>query len=159
MMLRLLESGVVAARAQLVLVLLIGIVLSLVQTGDGQIGSTARTVGDPAVLKWVFLGLAAIAALGFRRSLSRTARRLAAETQRISRGRAKRVRIDLLLTLRVATAAMVILTITPPPALLVDALGALLDVRLIGWIWSATASIAVAYFGAGAAAARRALRR
>ena len=158
-MLRLLESGVVAARAQIMLVLATGTALSLAQAGGRRVGSLAQTIGDPAVLKWIFLGVAVIAAIGFRRSLSRTARQLSRETQRISHGRAKRVRIDLLLTLRVATAAMVILTITPPPRLLAGALEPLLDGRLTGGIWAGAMSVGVAYFGAGAAAARRALRR
>src|SRR5688572_26398936 len=117
MMLGLLESGVIAARAQIGLVLVIGTALSLAETGRNRVGSLAQTIGDPAVLRWIFLGVAVIAAIGFRRSLSRTAGRLLQETQRISHGSPKRVRIDLLLTLRVATAAMVVLTLTPPPTL------------------------------------------
>jgi hypothetical protein len=158
MMFRLFESGVLAARAQIVLVLAIGTALSLARMGDSRVGSLAQTIGDPAVLKWIFLGVAAIAATGFQPSLSRTARRLSHETQRISAGRARRVRIDLLLTLRLATAAMAILTITPPPKLLVGAFDPLLDARLTCWAWAGTMSVGAAYFGAGAAAARRALR-
>ena len=158
-MLRRLESGVVAARAQFVLVVLIAtIVLALADAGNGRLAALAVSVGDPAALKWILLAASAVSATAFRRSLSRTARRLSQETERAVPGRPKRMRMDLMLTLRVATGAMAILTITPPPEALLRLLGPVLDPDTAALAWAGAMSVGVAYFGSGASAARRALQ-
>jgi len=62
-MLRLLECGVVAARAQIVVVVLIGMMdLSLTGMGENRVGSLGETLGDPAVPKWVIVVVAAVTA-------------------------------------------------------------------------------------------------
>ena len=150
------ENRMIAAGAQFVAVLLVGTVV-LADLGAPQPGSLAQAFGDPRLLKWAFLVLAALAAKGFRHSESRSALRLRQETQVSTRGRGKRLQMDLMLHLRVATAAMAVLTITPPPDLLSRALEALLDPRTTALAWAGIMSVGVAYFGAAASAARRAL--
>lgn len=117
-MLRLFESGPVAARAQALVVLLTGAIL----IASGEIGNDhpaaahrAYALGDPALLKWIFVAAASIAALSFWQSLSRTATRVARETHHMTGGRGKRLRKGLLLNLRLATTARALLTITPVP--------------------------------------------
>ena len=159
-MLRLFDSAVVAARAQAILMLLTGTIL----LASGMIGGSHSAaaprqyaLSDPGLLKWAVLAAAAIAALSFRQSLSRTAARVARETHHMTGGRAKRLRISLLLNLRLAVAALIALTITPPPELLVRVLSPLLGADVTSFAWAGGMSIGVAYFGAAASAARRAL--
>lgn len=64
----------------------------------------------------------------------------------------------MLLQLRVATAAMAVLTITPPPDLLLRLLAPLVDVDITALAWAGGMSVGVAYFGADGSTARRALR-
>lgn len=155
-MLRLFDCAVLAARAQLAIALLIGILLAASSTGWAPAWLASV---DPADLKWIFLATAAVAATGFRQSLSRTAARVAHETDVLARGRAKRLRLRLLLNLRGAVAAMAVLTITPAPDLLLRAVAPLLDRPLVQAIWAGAMSVGVAYFGAAASAARRTIRR
>lgn len=160
-MLRLFDSGVVAARAQAILILLTAtILLASGVIGDGHSAARSReyALADPALLKWIFLAAAGIAALAFKQSLSRTANRVARETHHMTGGRGKRLRMGLMLDLRVATAAMALLTITPAPDLLVRVLASLLDADVTAFAWAGGMSVGVAYFGAAASAARRALR-
>lgn len=160
-MLHLFDCAPVAARAHAILLLLTGTILII----SGMIGSphsaAAAPVGalaDPALFKWVFLATAGIAAVSFRQSLSRTAARIARETHHRTGGRGKRLRMSLMMNLRLATAAMALLTITPAPRLLVRALAPLLEADVTALAWAGLMSIGVAYFGAAASAARRALR-
>lgn len=66
--------------------------------------------------------------------------------------------MGLMLDLRLATAAMALLTITPALDLLVRVLASLLDAKVTAFAWAGGMSVGVAYFGAAASAARRALR-
>jgi hypothetical protein len=66
--------------------------------------------------------------------------------------------MGLLLNLRLATAAMAVLTVTPAPDLLLRALGPLLEPGATAFAWAGAMSIGVAYFGAAASAVRRSLR-
>jgi hypothetical protein len=160
-MLQLFDSAVVAARAQAILILLTtAILLASGVIGDGHAaaGSREYALTDPALLKWIFLAAAGIAAVAFKQSLSRTASRVARETHHMTGGRGKRLRMGLLMNLRLATAAMGLLTITPAPRLLVRLLGSLLDADVTAFAWAGGMSVGVAYFGAAASAARRALR-
>lgn len=160
-MLRLFDSAVVAAQAQAILILLTGtILLASGMIGDGHSAVATReyALADPALLKWIFLAAAAISALSFRQILSRTDARVARETHQLTGGRGKRLRMGLLMNLRLATAALALLTITPAPDLLVRALAPLLGADVTALAWAGGWSVGVAYFGAAASAARRALR-
>jgi hypothetical protein len=160
-MLRLFDSGVVAARAQTLFILLTAIILlasGVIGGGHSAAGAQEYALADPALLKWMFLAAAGIAVLAFKQSLSRTASRVARETHHMTGGRGKRLRMGLLMNLRLATAAMGLLTITPAPDLLVRLLASLLDADVTGLAWAGGMSVGVAYFGAAASAARRALR-
>jgi hypothetical protein len=157
-MLRLLESGIVAARAQALVVMLIAaILLAASAAGEPDPGIEER-FGDPSLLKWIFLAAAAFTAVGFRKSLSCTAARVARETNLATHGRGRRLRMGLLLNLRLATAAMAVLTVTPPPDLLLRALEPLLEPGVAALGWAGAMSIGVAYFGAGARSASLSLR-
>jgi hypothetical protein len=152
-MLRLFESAIVAARAQTLVVMLIAAVFpATFMTGELDSGIQMR-FGDPALLKWIFLAAAAVSALAFRKSLSRTASRVAREANLATHGRGRRLQIGLLLNLRLATAAMAVLTLTPAPDLLLRALGPLLEPGVAALGWAGAMSIGVAYFGAGARSA------
>jgi hypothetical protein len=111
-MLRLFDWAGVAARAQTSVALLIGTIL----VAMSSIGWTffGLTSSSPALLRWIFLATAAVIAMSFRQSLCRTAARVVRETDLVTHGRAKRLRIQRLMNLRLAAEAMAVLTITPP---------------------------------------------
>lgn len=161
-MLRLFDSGAVAARAQILAVLVIAMVLiASTRSGDTVLAAAApraNGVTEPDLLKWIFLAVSALVAISFGQSLSRTASHLARATRLLTRGRAKRLQMALLMNLRLATAALAVLTITPPPDLLLRALAPLIDADVTAIVWAGGMSVGVAYFGAAASAARRALR-
>lgn len=160
-MLRFFDSGALAARAQAVAVLLIWMVLpALAGNSAADVATVPRKFGlsDPELLKWIFLVVSAVVAISYGQSQSRNAARVAKATQLITAGRGKRLQISMLLQLRVATAAMAVLTITPPPDLLLRLLAPLVDVDITALAWAGGMSVGVAYFGADASTARRALR-
>jgi hypothetical protein len=158
-MLRLFDCAVLAARAQMILGLMVVLVAAVATSvGNGPVG-LERALGDPALLKWILLAAAAVCAMSFRRSLARTAARVARETDQITPGRGKRLQMRLVLNLRLATGALAVLTLTAAPDLLIRPAALLVDPALAQTVWAATMSVGLAYFGAAARAARFGLRR
>lgn len=148
------ESGLSAARIQASFVLLLVVVLPSLTPDSSQ---EAR-LADATVLRWVFLAGAAITATGVTHSVSRTAARLAWTTQALTGGRGKRLQVELFARLGIATAALAVLTIAPAPGQVTELFEPLLGATATLWVWGGGMSVGVAYFGAAALAARRALR-
>ncbi|WP_141237217.1 hypothetical protein [Sphingopyxis sp. GW247-27LB] len=155
----LLQAGTVAARRQLLAVLIVTSLFGLLSKSGlaGPLltpGSSGRLEVSPA-LTWSYLLLAVNSAILPKHLIASTAAQIRLITRRLSPMNPNKEAIELSSMLWLAAISDGVLTVTPPPALLLTVSGYFRcsTAGAIGWV--ALMSIGVAFFGANGLAARK----
>lgn len=161
-MLRLFHAGLVAAARQLLAVIAVTLSIILLSRHGllGPFKATGMKVGHVLVsplLSWSYLLTAANSALTNRQVADSTAARIRDASRRMCPTTPHQVIKKLMVHLWLAAAGLAVLTLLPAPAILVVATGHLGCEATAAVGWPALMSIGVAYFGANARAAQRAL--
>ena len=161
-MLKLLRAGYVAAIRQIAAVFLIALaVVTLTKIGVLGVGHPIPRVqtGDQESLLFAYADLTAIAVISTcDRSSLQTADSIRRASRLMNPADPNRAADVLQSLLWIPTAGFAILTLTPPPSVLIEACNCIGLSWAVGISWSGVMSICMAAFGANARAASSAAR-
>lgn len=153
--------GLSAARRQMILVAMIGLLSWTTRASGGGVIVDGQQPDDGAVpwlVRVALLLAAAVAAATEPKLAQQSAARIHQAASLMSGGRAKRIEIALVVRLWLAAIALSVLVMMPAPWIWTASLSLAMPVWLCALSWSALFSVGLAFFLANAHAAGRALR-